>query len=394
MIFPMLVALALYALPALAAPSPLLKVTRSQNPAAGRYIITLKQEQETSDTVSIESFSNSMSSASNITHWWGSMKAFAGDFSDDDLEVLRADPRINAIEEDGIMSILAPVTQVNAPWGLNRISSNKTLAGQNAKSLNFTYTFDSTSGAGSTVYIIDTGIFTTHPEFEGRAKFGKSFVKDSTEEDGNGHGTHCAGTAVSSQFGVAKGANVVAVQVLGSDGTGNISNIIAGLNFVKEDFELNKTPSVASMSLGGAVSIGLDNAVLALFNSGIPVVVAAGNENEDAVNSSPARVEKAITVGASTIDDAKASFSNFGSVVDVWAPGLNVISTFKDNQTKTLSGTSMATPHVAGLVAYLLGLDSTLTPAQVETTIKKKALVDVLSGVPRGDPNLLVNNAF
>ncbi|KAF9791980.1 serine protease [Thelephora terrestris] len=393
MFCPKLVALALYALPALAAPSPLLRISRAQNPLPGKYIVTLKQGQGAPDTISVESVSSNMSPASNITHQWENMGAFAGDLSADDLETLRADPRVEAIEEDGIMQTLASVTQTNAPWGLSRISSQTKLADQDDASLNFTYTFDSTSGAGSTVYIIDTGIFIQHPEFQGRARFGATFVGN-LKQDGNGHGTHVAGTAVSSQFGVAKGADVVAVKVLGDDGSGQNSNIISGLNFVATDFQRTGTPTVASLSLGGGASNAVDTAVIRLFNFGVPVVVAAGNDNQDAVNSSPARVQQAITVAASTIDDTKASFSNFGAGVDVWAPGLNVISTSNDGSTRVLSGTSMATPHVSGLVAYLLGLDSSLSPTQVEATIKSQALNNVLSGVPRGTPNILINNAF
>jgi len=243
------------------------------------------------------------------------------------------------------------------------------------------------------VYIIDTGIFVDHPEFQGRATFGTAFG-GFQEVDGNGHGTHCAGTAVSSQFGVAKSANVVAVKVLGDDGSGQNSDIISGLNFVASEFKRTRTPSVASLSLGGGVSNAVDNAVLQLFTTGVPVVVAAGNENQDAENSSPARAKQAITVAASTINDTKASFSNFGASVDVWAPGLNVVSTFNDGSTKVLSGTSMATPHVAGLVAYLLGLDSSLSPTEVENAIKSKAVKNAISGVPAGTPNLLVSNAF
>ncbi|KAF9647222.1 serine protease [Thelephora ganbajun] len=389
-----LVALALCTLPALAAPSPLLRVAKAENPLPGRYIVTLKQEQGTSSAAtSVKTFSSTVLSASNVTHQWESMGAFAGELSVDDLETLRVDPRVAAIEEDGIMKTFATVTQNNAPWGLSRISSKTKLASQDDKALSFAYIFDSTAGAGSTVYIIDTGIFIQHPEFQGRASFGAAFG-GFLKQDGNGHGTHCAGTAVSSQFGVAKAANVVAVRVLGDDGSGQNSDIISGLNFVASEFKRTGTPTVASLSLGGGISNAVDNAVVRLFNSGVPVVVAAGNEDQNVVNVSPARVKQAITVAASTITDAKASFSNFGAGVDVWAPGLNVISTFNDGSTKILSGTSMATPHVSGLVAYLLGLDSSLTPTGVETTIKNQALNNVLSGVPQGTHNLLVNNAF
>lgn len=383
--------LALFIIPALAAPFPLLRIARAQNPSSGKYIVTLKQEN--SDLPNVDSVSNSMSPASTVTNKWENMGAFAGKLSPDDLESLRADPRVDAIEEDGTMSVLADVAQNNAPWGLARISSQNPLEDQDDTSLNFTYTFDSTAGTGSTVFVIDTGIFVQHPEFEGRAKFGATFVENQ-EDDGNGHGTHVAGTVASSQFGVAKGANVVAVKVLADDGTGQNSDIISGLNFVAAEFLRTGAPTVASLSLGGGVSNAVDTAVLRLSTAGVPVVVAAGNENQDVQNVSPARVKEAITVAASAINDTKASFSNFGSGVDVWAPGLNIVSTSNDGSTQVLSGTSMATPHVSGLVAYVLGLDSSLGPVEVDAAIKSQALVNVLSGVPQGTRNALINNGF
>jgi cerevisin len=182
------------------------------------------------------------------------------------------------------------------------------------------------------------------------------------------------------------------VKVLSDGGSGTVSDVIAGVNWVAQEKIKSGKPIVASMSLGGGPSPALDAAVVALYNQKVTVVVAAGNNNEDAINHSPARVKQAITVAASTILDAKATFSNFGSVVDIWAPGFNVISTWNDGGARSISGTSMATPHVAGFAAYLLGFDSTLTPDQIAKLIDDKSLKSVLTGVPAGTPNKLLNN--
>ncbi|KAF9641933.1 subtilisin-like protein [Thelephora ganbajun] len=206
------------------------------------------------------------------------------------------------------------------------------------------------------------------------------------------HGTHTAGTAVSGPYGVAKAAHVFAVKVLSDSGSGSWSDVISGMNWVASTASTTGRPSVASMSLGGSFVSSVNTAANNLVASGVTTAVAAGNSNANAAGFSPASASSVITVGASDINDAKASFSNFGSVLAIWAAGVNVISTWNNGGTNTISGTSMATPHVSGFSAYLLGLDSTLTPASVKSTIQSKALNGVLSGVPSGTINALLHN--
>jgi len=223
------------------------------------------------------------------------------------------------------------------------------------------------------VYVIDTGINIHHVEFEGRASWGKTIPQNDVDEDGNGHGTHCAGTIGSRKYGVAKAANLFAVKVLGSNGSGTMADVVGGvlwaadqaaskLAAAKAEYaatgKTRHKGSVANMSLGGGKSQALDDAVNRAVDSGMHFAVAAGNDNRDACSYSPAGAEKAVTVGASTLGDERAYFSNFGECVDVFAPGLNILSTWigTDTATNTISGTSMASPHTAGLLAYLLSL--------------------------------------
>lgn len=214
--------------------------------------------------------------------------------------------------------------------------------------MDYTYTYSDPAGDGVDIYIIDTGIYIAHQEFEGRATFG--FAAGAMQMlDGNGHGTHCAGTAAGKTYGVAKNASLIAVKVLSDNGSGLTSDIISGLNWVLTNVESTGKPSIASMSLGGSVSDALDALVNQTVAAGITVVVAAGNDNTDASAQSPARVATAITVAAANITNTKASFSNYGAPVDIWAPGVDIISAWpftNDTSTKVLSGTSMATPHV------------------------------------------------
>lgn len=223
------------------------------------------------------------------------------------------------------------------------------------------------------VYVIDTGVYIDHEEFEGRARWGKTIPKNDLDIDGNGHGTHCAGTIGSRRYGVAKSANITAVKVLGTNGSGTMGDVIAGVDWAAGDAkrlakeaaaELKATGktkhkgSVANMSLGGSKSPGLDDIVNRAVKSGLHFAVAAGNDNRDACDYSPAAAELAVTVGASTLTDERAYFSNYGKCVDVFAPGLNILSTWNSgpNAVNTISGTSMASPHTAGLLAYLLSI--------------------------------------
>jgi len=294
---------------------------------------------------------------------------YSGHFPDSVIEQLRTLPEVDYIERDQIVKTQRVETQRSSPWGLARISHRPKLTfGTFTK-----YLYDDVAGEGVDVYVVDTGINVNHLEFEGRARWGKTVPQNDIDEDGNGHGSHCAGTIASRKYGVAKKSNVIAIKVLGTNGSGTMSDVIDGVLWAassaakkaavaEAEFaatgKTNHKGSVANMSLGGGKSQALDTAVNKAVLSGLHFAVAAGNDNRDACSYSPAAAENAITVGASTLGDQRAYFSNWGACVDVFAPGLNILSTYKGTPTatSTLSGTSMASPHVAGLLAYLLSI--------------------------------------
>lgn len=356
--------------------------------ASGAFIVQFKENR----TESRQAWATRL--GERCTGNWDSINGLASELDEDELNELRASPNVASIAEDGIMTIRA--TQNDATWGLSRISSAARLANQNAAARNFQFTFDDSAGEGVDIYVVDTGVLTTHNQFGGRAKAGPAFVngrRQAVSVDGNGHGTHCAGTAAGTSFGVAKKANVIGVQVMSPNGSGRTSDIVSGLGWVLQEVGRTRRPSVVSMSLGGGAAAALDAAVARLTAAGVHVVVAAGNDNIDARNDSPARAPSAITVAATNIRDAKASFSSFGSVVDIWAPGQAVISSSigSNSATASLSGTSMATPHVSGVVAYLIARDGNISPAAMAAKLKSLSLKNVISGVPRGTVNELVH---
>ena len=283
-------------------------------------------------------------------------------------------------------------TQKSAPWGLTRISSR-----DHPSTASHEYTYPDSAGTGVTAYVIDTGIFVNHPEFQGRARFGRSFTKDGAR-DGNGHGTHVAGTIGSKSYGVAKNVSLVAVKVLDARGSGSTSDVIAGIQWAAKDAAASKSKyrkSVANMSLGGGASTALDKAVKAAVASGLVFGIAAGNSGRDACLLSPARVPEAITVAASDIDDNLASFSEKGKCVDIIAPGVDILSTWNNGKTNTISGTSMATPHVVGVVALALAEGEFATVKEVHDYIKAVSSKDKIAGSLRGAPNnLLYNNVL
>jgi cerevisin len=292
--------------------------------------------------------------------------------------------------------VYASDVQENAPWGLARVSHKEHPTGNEAH----TYSYPSSAGEGVTVYVVDTGINIKHVDFEGRAEWGATIPDGDEDVDGNGHGTHCAGTIAGRTYGVAKKAKVVAVKVLRSNGSGSMSDVIKGIEYVALQHEQKvkkdgKTKSVANMSLGGGRSYALDRVVNAAVDSGVVFAVAAGNDARNACFYSPAAASKPITVGASTIEDRNAWFSNHGMCVDVFAPGLDITSTWigSDTATNTISGTSMASPHVAGLSAVILGEhEEPLSPQQVKDMIVDSATKGALkfSSVLRKTPNKLI----
>jgi len=300
------------------------------------------------------------------------------------VEIMSKDDRVAFIEQDQRVSIEA--TQNNATWGLDRID-------QANLPLNNTYIYDQ-NGSGVNAYVVDTGVRTSHNQFGGRASSGFTAINDGNgSNDCNGHGTHVAGTVGSSTYGVAKNVNIVAVRVLDCAGSGSNSGVLAGIDWVKDN---HVKPAVANMSLGGGSSTALDNAVNAAVAAGVTMVVAAGNENQNACNVSPARAANAITVGSTTSSDRRSSFSNYGSCLDIYAPGSSITSTWYtgNSSTNTISGTSMAAPHVAGVAALYLDDNPNASPAQVQAAIESASIANKVSDARTGSPNLLLNNDF
>lgn len=296
------------------------------------------------------------------------------------IEAMKKNPQVLSVENDTVVNIDA-TTQSNPDWGLDRID-------QKALPLNSTYSYSQT-GSGTTAYIVDTGILSTHQEFSGRVLNGYTAISDGNgTTDCNGHGTHVAGTVGGTTYGVAKSVKLVPVRILGCDGTGASSNVIAGLDWILKN---GSKPAVVNMSLGGAASSSLDSAVENLYNNGYVMVVAAGNSNTDACTSSPARTSNAITVAATDNTDTRASYSNYGSCVDIFAPGSQINSSWigSNTATKVLNGTSMATPHVAGVVAEMLQSTPTATPQTISTNLLNQATSNVVKN-PSGSPNRLL----
>jgi subtilisin family serine protease len=310
------------------------------------------------------------------------INGFSVEMSAADAEAMSQDYRVLFVEEDGVVTIDA--TQTNPPWGLDRIDQrNLPLSG--------TYTYNWT-GSGVRAYIIDTGIRTAHTQFGGRA----SNVFDAfggNGQDCNGHGTHVAGTVGGSTYGVAKSSLLRGVRVLNCSGSGSTSGVIAGVDWVRQN---HIAPAVANMSLGGGISSALDNAVNNLHNAGVSIAVAAGNSNTNACNSSPARAVNAITTGSTTSSDARSSFSNYGTCLDIFAPGSSILSAWytSNTATATLSGTSMASPHVAGVAALYKQANPSASATTIRNAIVNNATTGVVSNAGSGSPNRLLYSLF
>lgn len=312
------------------------------------------------------------------------LNGFLAEMSEKEAEALSKDPSVAYIEEDQEMSIDA--VQSPATFGLDRID-------QRNLPLNNSYTHNF-NGSGVNSYIVDTGVRFTHQEFSGRTGLSYDAIGDGQNgNDCNGHGTHVAGTVGGTTYGVAKGTTIHRVRVLNCQGSGSNSGVIAGVDWVTAN---HVKPAVANMSLGGGASTALDTAVNNSINAGVTFVVAAGNSNADACNSSPARAPAAVTVGSTTNTDARSSFSNFGTCLDIFAPGSSITSAWStgDTATNTISGTSMASPHVAGVAALYLHQNGHQSPATVRNAIVANATSGVVGNPGTGSPNVLLYSIF
>jgi len=312
--------------------------------------------------------------------WQHALNGFSVKMSADQARKLAADPNVAYVQQDQVVKI----NDVQSPvpsWGLDRVD-------QRNLPLDNSYTYNTTA-ANVHAYIIDTGVRTTHATFGGRATWGANTSGDGNNTDCNGHGTHVAGNIAGSQYGLAKGAAVVAVKVLNCQGSGTTAGVVAGIDWVTANAI---KPAVANMSLGGGADATLDAAVRNSIAAGITYAIASGNSNTDACTTSPARVAEAITVNASDSADARASFSNYGTCTDIYAPGVGITSSWNTNDTatNTISGTSMATPHVAGAVALYLADNPTATPAAVATALYSASTPNKVTNPGTGSPNRLL----
>lgn len=363
------------------------KLRKSSNKIENSYIVVLD------DSIIGEkghfSIAPYVASELSVTHkgklkhvYQHALNGFAVEMSQEDAERLSQDFRVKYVEEDGVVT--ADATQSNPPWGLDRIDQrNRPLSG--------TYTYNWT-GSGVRAYVIDTGIRTDHTQFGGRA----SNVFDAfggNGQDCHGHGTHVAGTVGGSTYGVAKSSLLRGVRVLNCSGSGSNSGVIAGVDWVRVN---HIAPAVANMSLGGSASSAVDTAVNNLHNANVSVAVAAGNSNTDACTQSPARAVNAITVGSTTSTDARSSFSNFGTCLDLFAPGSSILSAWytSSTATATLSGTSMASPHVAGVAALYKQANPSASSTTIRNAIVNNATTNVVTSAGTGSPNRLLYSLF
>ena len=352
--------------------------TAAAEAVAGQYIVVLQNT--VADPASVARDLVNAAGGSLLRVYGSAIKGFAARLSAPAAAALASNPLVASVEPDQVMR--ADVTQSmdanGDPWGLDRID-------QGALPLSRTYTYTST-GAGVHAYIIDTGIWTLHPEFGGRAN-NVFDAYGATGEDCNGHGTHVSGTIGAATYGVAKGVSLHGVRVLSCAGIGLNSDVIAGVDWVSAN---HVNPAVANMSLGGGKSPALDQAVTNLWNSGVFLAVAAGNDNVDACTESPSGAPSVFTVAASTKTDAKASYSNWGTCVEAYAPGSAIVSTFLAGTTMSLSGTSMATPHVVGVAALYKATNGNQPSGTVANWLITNATSGVITGNPSGTPNLLL----
>jgi len=389
--------------------SALLHVSKTHETIPDHYIVVFKKDisfssfdQHFTDLHGLIYNANSFGGdlrANRVRHVYDyeGAKGYSGRFTPEVISMIRTSSGVDFVEQDSVVH--ASDVQRDAPWGLARVSHRKPLSFGTYSH----YLYDQRGGSNVTAYIIDTGVNIDHEDFGGRAVWGATIPDNDSDEDGNGHGSHCAGTVAGTKYGVAKKAKIVAVKVLRSNGSGSMSDVIKGVEWaakaavadMKEAVKNKRTHkgSVANMSLGGGYSRALNLAVNAAVRAGLHFAVAAGNDDQDACDYSPASAEEVVTVGASTVNDERAWFSNWGDCVDVFAPGKDVNSIWRGSKhaTNTISGTSMASPHVAGVLSYLLSLEEgPVEPSKLKQKLVSLSTKDALSDISWNTPNLLV----
>ncbi|MGW8985915.1 S8 family peptidase [Streptomyces parvus] len=378
------VALATAALPATAAeraPEGVILNADAPGTISDSYIVTLKDSAAKSDSAKGKALAKKYGASIERTYR-SALNGYAVEATAAEAKKFAADPAVASVSQNRTFTVSA--TQTNPPsWGLDRID-------QRSLPLDQRYTYPDKAGEGVTAYVIDTGVRISHSDFGGRAFNGYDAIdNDNVAQDGHGHGTHVAGTVAGTAHGVAKKAKIVGVRVLNNQGSGTTAQVVAGIDWVTANAV---KPAVANMSLGGGADAVLDAAVQRSIDSGITYAVAAGNESTNANTKSPARVADAITVGSTTNTDARSSFSNYGAVVDIFAPGSSITSTWStsDTATNTISGTSMASPHVAGAAAIYLADNPGSTPAQVSAGLVAAATTGAVGNPGSGSPNRLL----